>query len=164
MISFREFFHLLEAKFRKESGGKDAVGWLKNSGEWIPVNIKAEELHDNPKYISQLEPTLEKQFQDAHPGYEYEYDDPEREELKDECIRRGHTRVAEMVGMGSVTLQARDLNTLNRAMNRLKVLFPKKMDKYEVLADINKPDGSLQSLIWDSERDRFKRLEQQDLF
>lgn len=154
MIPFKTYFYLSEATFRGGAKEGNAIGWLKSSGgkyDWIPLdNVNSDEpdLHENPKYISQLEPELEKQFQKSHPGYQYEYDDPEREALKEECIARGHIRVAEMVGMKSITLQARDLDTIKRGMNTLTSLFPNKLNKYEVLADVIYR-GQTKSFEWD---------------
>lgn len=153
MLSFKVYFYLKEAKFRGGAKEKDAIGWLKNSigkYDWIPVDAANDHLHDNPIYISQLEPELENKFQKEHPGYEYEYDDPEREALKDECIARGHIRVAEMVGMRSITLQGRDLNTIKRGMVALNELFPNKLNKYEVLADVVS-HGQTKTFEWDPE-------------
>lgn len=157
MLSFKDYyFYLQEAKLRGGAKQKNATGWLKNSGgkyDWIPLDVSNEDepdLHENPIYIYQLEPELEKKFQKEHPGYEYQYDDPEREALKDECINRGHIRVAEMSGMNSITLQARDLNTIKRGMATLRELFPNKLSKYEVLADVIS-HGQTKTFEWDPE-------------
>lgn len=156
MQSFKEYFYLNEATFRGGAKEGHAIGWLKSARgkyDWIPLdttNSEEPDLHDNPKYISQLEPELENQFQKSHPGYQYEYDDPEREALREECIARGHIRVAEMVGMRSITLQARDLDTVKKGMVALAALFPNKLNKYEVLADVTSR-GQTKTFEWDPE-------------
>ena len=161
MLSFQKFFYLQEAKFRGGAKEGDAVGWLKKSVgsfQWIALDTSNEDepdLHDNPKYISQLEPELEKKFQEENPGYEYEYDSPERDKLKDECISRGHVRVAEMVGMKSITLQGRDLDTLKKAMIKLKELFPNKMNKFEVQADVILGPGKYKSFEWNPQENKW---------
>ena len=161
MLSFQKFFYLQEAKFRGGAKEKDAVGWLKKSMgsyQWIPLDTSNEEmpdLHSDSIYISQLEPELEKKFQQEHPGLEQEYDSPEREVVKDECIKRGHVRVAEMVGMKSITLQGRDLDTLKKAMIKLKELFPNKMNKFEVQADIILGPGKYKSFEWDPQENKW---------
>ena len=161
MLSFQKFFYLQEAKFRGGAKEKDAVGWLKKSMgsyQWIPLDTSNEEmpdLHSDSIYIFQLEPELEKKFQQEHPGLEQEYDSPERDALKDECIKRGHVRVAEMVGMKSITLQGRDLDTLKKAMIKLKELFPNKMNKFEVQADIILGPGKYKSFEWDPQENKW---------
>jgi hypothetical protein len=158
-MTFKEFFTkcLQEAYWANTRNKNSITGWFSKTGKWIPVNS----FHDHPKYIHELEPSLQPDYNPKTAPKEKDYvpdDYPDQEAKKDECIVRGAVRVAQAdLGDGpDISIQAGSLFALKGAIAKLDKMFPEEMNDNPIFADVVNAQGAVVSSF---EMDEFGKLQ-----